>query len=69
MLVSRSESLARFLQQGPGAMQSGLKLAVAANFFSTSIETSERVCYHHHPEFQTEAAELMNGKIEGFLGD
>jgi integrase len=50
------------------AMQSGMKLAVASNYFSTSIETLERVYYHHHPEFQNEAVELMNGRIGGVSG-
>ncbi|MGA0598138.1 tyrosine-type recombinase/integrase [Enterovirga sp. CN4-39] len=42
------------------AMQEGMSKEDAAKFFSTTVETIERHYWHHHPDFQKEAAERMN---------
>jgi len=42
------------------AMQSGVKLADAAGFFSTSVEVLEANYLHHHPDFQAETAAAMD---------
>ena len=44
------------------AMQRGVKLAGAAGFFGVSMETLERVCWHHHPGYQASAVEAMGRK-------
>ena len=44
------------------AMQKGMKLEDAANYFGTSSETIRRVYYHHHPDFQEEAVAIMDRK-------
>lgn len=41
------------------AMQNGMSKEDAAGFFSTTVETIERHYWHHHPDFQKEAAEKM----------
>lgn len=41
------------------AMQAGMSKEDAASFFSTTVETIERVYWHHHPDFQRDAAERM----------
>ncbi len=44
------------------AMQRGVKLADAAGFFGVSMETLERVYWHHHPDYQASAVEAMERK-------
>jgi len=44
------------------AMQRGVKLADAAGFFGVSMETLEKVYFHHHPDYQQSAVEAMEGK-------
>lgn len=41
------------------AMQLGMPLNDAAQYFSTSRDTLERVYWHHHPDYQNEAAATM----------
>ena len=41
------------------AMHAGVSKEDAASFFSTTVETIERVYWHHHPDFQKEAAERI----------
>jgi integrase len=43
------------------AMQNRMSKEDAAGFFSTTVETIERHYWHHHPDFQREAAERMGG--------
>jgi hypothetical protein len=43
-------------------MQRGVKLADAAGFFGVSMETLERVYWHHHPDYQASAVEAMERK-------
>jgi integrase len=45
------------------AIQKGLKIEDAAEFFDTSAETIRRVYYHHSPEYQDDAMEIMNRKL------
>lgn len=42
------------------AMQAGMKVETAADYFDTSAETIRRVYYHHSPEYQEDAAALMD---------
>jgi integrase len=44
------------------AMQRGVNLADAAGFFGVSMETLERVYWHHHPDYQQSAVEAMERK-------
>lgn len=44
------------------AMQNGANPTDAANFFSTTLDTLERVYMHHHPDFQSSAVSAMEGK-------
>lgn len=41
------------------AMQAGVSKEDAASFFATTVETIERTYWHHHPDFQRDAAEKM----------
>ncbi|MCJ2132220.1 tyrosine-type recombinase/integrase [Methylobacterium sp. E-045] len=41
------------------AMHHGVSKEEAASFFSTTVDTIERVYWHHHPDFQREAAKRM----------
>lgn len=45
------------------AMQKGMKPDDAAAYFSTSRETIFRVYWHHSPDFQKDAAEVMDRKL------
>lgn len=45
------------------AMQRGLKIEDAAEYFDTSAETIRRVYYHHSPEFQDNAMDILNRKL------
>lgn len=45
-------------------MQSGVDMASAAGFLGMSIQTLENVYGHHHPDFQTEAANARRGARE-----
>ena len=40
-------------------MQAGVDIAEAASFLSTSVQTIERVYFHHHPDYQSKAAEAF----------
>lgn len=42
------------------AMQRGMKIETAADYFDTSAETIRRVYYHHSPEYQDDAVEIMD---------
>ena len=44
------------------AMQRGMRVETAADYFDTSAETIRRVYYHHSPEYQDEAVEIMDRK-------
>ena len=44
------------------AMFAGVPLADAAGYFGTSIQTLERVYFHHHVDFQRETADAMDGR-------
>ena len=44
------------------AMQRGVKLADAAGFFGVTVDTLERVYWHHHPDYQASAVEAMERK-------
>ena len=50
------------------AMQNGMSKEDAAGFFSTTVETIERHYWHHHPDFQREAAARM-GRSHRQLSD
>jgi integrase len=41
------------------AIQNGMSMEDAASFFSTTVETIQRVYWHHSPEFQREAAQRV----------
>jgi integrase len=45
------------------AMQKGMKIEDAADYFGTSMETIRRVYYHHSPDYQEEAVALMDRKL------
>jgi len=40
-------------------MQNGVELASAASLLGMTVETLERVYWHHHPDYQVEAAEAL----------
>lgn len=44
------------------AMQRGAKLQDAAAFFGTSMQTLERVYFHHHPDHQKTAVAALEGR-------
>lgn len=45
------------------AMQRGMRVETAADYFDTSAETIRRVYYHHSPEYQDDAVAIMDGKL------
>jgi integrase len=45
------------------AMQKGMKIEDAADYFGTSMETIRRVYYHHSPDYQQDAVALMDRKL------
>lgn len=45
------------------AMQKGMRIEDAADYFDTSAETIRRVYYHHSPEYQDDALAVMNRKL------
>jgi len=45
------------------AMQKGMKIEDAAEYFDTSAETIRRVYYHHSPDYQDNAVEILNRKL------
>jgi integrase len=45
------------------AMQKGLRIEDAAEYFDTSAETIRRVYYHHSPDFQDNAVGILNRKL------
>ncbi|MEV5407153.1 helix-turn-helix domain-containing protein, partial [Streptomyces albidoflavus] len=42
------------------SMQNGTDLAKAASFLGMTVETLERVYWHHHPDYQVDAAENLS---------
>ncbi|MCR8526558.1 hypothetical protein WB334_26410, partial [Escherichia coli] len=45
------------------AMQKGMRIEDAADFFDTSEETIRRVYYHHHPDYQADAIAILDRKL------
>lgn len=45
------------------AMQKGLRIEDAADYFDTSAETIRRVYYHHSPYYQDDAVALLDRKL------
>ncbi len=45
------------------AMQKGMKINTAADFFDTSAATIEKVYYHHSPQYQDDAIAVMDRKL------
>lgn len=45
------------------AMQKGMKIEDAADYFGTSAETIRKVYYHHSPDFQEDAVAIMDRKL------
>jgi len=45
------------------AMQKRMKVEVAADYFDTTKETIMRVYWHHSPDYQDEAAEIIGRKL------
>lgn len=44
------------------AMQRGMKIETAADYFATSAETIRATYYHHSPEYQDDAVAIMDRK-------
>ncbi len=44
------------------AMQKGMSIEDAADFFDTSPETIRKTYWHHHPEYQTRAVQIIENK-------
>lgn len=45
------------------AMQRGAKPADVCSYFGVSLETLQRVYWHHHPDFQESAVQAMEAKL------
>jgi integrase len=45
------------------AMQKGLRIEDAAEYFDTSAETIRRVYYHHSPDYQDNAVAILDAKL------
>lgn len=46
------------------AMQRGVRIEDASGYFGVSPEELRRTYWHHHPDFQTAAADAMSRKLE-----
>jgi hypothetical protein len=50
-------------------MQNGTDLGEAASYLGLTVETLERIYWHHHPDFQVAAARNITAKPGDRSGD